>query len=226
MANEVETKPQVMPWQENYQPKANQPVPEPTLVEKAQGAVSQAVENVKAGKMPWDSSWKEKPVVRPSRALPADVRKAEPTDLQDYLTKTIGVESGGKADAKNPRSSATGLGQFIDSTWKEQVAMSGKNYTLEDRNDPTKAREILKDFTVRNQAKATQDLGRKPLNHELYLYHFLGSGAAGDFIKAPKDEPATSYVSAKAARDNRSIFYKAGKAKTVGEVIDFAKGKF
>src|SRR5690606_21723846 len=37
--------------------------------------------------------------------------------VDTVVDRIIGVESGGKANAKNPNSSASGLGQFIDSTW-------------------------------------------------------------------------------------------------------------
>lgn len=228
MATEPEAKPQAMPWEETYQEKPNQPVAAPvaTMMQKAQEAVSDGVEAIKNGKMPWDMSWKEKPVVRPSKASKpeaADVRKA---DITSFLNQTIGVESGGNPNAKNPESSATGLGQFIDSTWKEQVALSGKNYTLEDRKDPAKAREILADFTKRNLTKAQADLGRTPTNPELYLYHFLGSNGAPGFIKASGTDPATDHVTTTAARSNRTIFYKSGKPRTVDEVKELLGKKF
>src|SRR3546814_10506748 len=35
--------------------------------------------------------------------------------------RTVGLESGGDAAAKNPRSSATGPAQFVDETWLEML---------------------------------------------------------------------------------------------------------
>src|SRR3546814_6478111 len=34
--------------------------------------------------------------------------------------RTVGLESGGDAAAKNPRSSATGPAQFVDETWRSE----------------------------------------------------------------------------------------------------------
>lgn len=42
-------------------------------------------------------------------------------DMNAVVDRMIGAESAGKADAKNPLSSAEGLGQFIDSTWLAMV---------------------------------------------------------------------------------------------------------
>jgi len=39
----------------------------------------------------------------------------------NVVDRIVGVESGGRADAKNPNSSATGAGQFISSTWLNTV---------------------------------------------------------------------------------------------------------
>lgn len=220
MADKPEEKPQIMPWQENFDLKPNQPIAPATA--KAQEAPLEAAGGVK---MPWEIEWKERP--RPK--LPSLSKEGLPTNaanIDSYLAKTIGVESGGNPNAKNPNSTATGLGQFIDSTWKEQVALSGKDYTLADRKDPAKAKEILTDFTKRNMTQAKADLGRSPAEHELYLYHFLGSGDAGRFIKAPKDAPATDYVEKSSALANKTIFYSRGKPKTVGEVINQFKEKF
>lgn len=223
MADKPEEKPQIMPWQEGYQLKPNQPITPATV--KAQEGPSEAPG---ASVLPWEQEWKERP--RPS--LPDRPKKdygplpMNPASIESYLNKVISVESSGDPNAKNPNSTATGLGQFIESTWKEQVALSGKNYTLADRKDPEKAKEILQDFTQRNMKQARADLGRAPDNTELYMYHFLGSGQAGSFIKAPKDEPATKYVDGATARANRAVFYSKGQPKTVGEVINQFRSKF
>ncbi|SPU27851.1 Transglycosylase SLT domain [Candidatus Bartonella washoeensis] len=49
-----------------------------------------------------------------------------------YLYRVAQIESGGNPNARNPRSSAGGLYQFIDST--------AKQYGLQDRFDPCKQR--------------------------------------------------------------------------------------
>jgi len=41
--------------------------------------------------------------------------------IHAVVEKIIGVESNGDPNAKNKRSSATGLGQFLDETWLEMI---------------------------------------------------------------------------------------------------------
>lgn len=228
MAEETkpEAKPPVMPWQENYELKEAQPAVAPSIMQRAQEGLSQVVEGAKNIKMPWDMPWQEKPRPVLSKPIQADVRKSEPATIDVFLSKMETVESNGNPNAKNPDSTATGLHQFTASTWRETVNQMGKDYTLADRKDPEKSKEVAKYFTQQNAKQAESDLGRKPTEVDLYMYHFLGRGAAGSFLKAPRDEPATSFVSAKAARDNATVFYSKGKPRTVGEVIDNFRRRF
>jgi hypothetical protein len=51
---------------------------------------------------------------------PPDSQREEPTagaTIDAVVERIIGVESDGDPNAKNKRSSATGLGQFLDETW-------------------------------------------------------------------------------------------------------------
>ena len=228
MAEETkpDAKPPIMPWEENYDLKPTQAPVAPTLMQRAQEGVSQAVEAVKSIKMPWEMQWTEKPRPTLSKPVQADVRKNDAANVDTFISKMESVESGGVSDAKNPTSSATGLHQFTASTWRDTVAEMGKDYTLADRKDPVKSREVARFFTQQNARVAESELGRKPTEVDLYMYHFLGRGAAGDFLNAPRDEEATKFVSSKAARDNAGVFYNKGKPRTVGEVIDNFRRKF
>lgn len=212
--------PEIMPWQENWLLKTNQAVAD------VGQAVTKVTEGVKAGKMPWELDWKEKP--RPEVSYsPSKDSATVVSDRLNYLNRLTGVESNNVADAKNPRSSATGIAQFTDSTWRDEVKASGKNYTLEDRKDPAKAKEILTDFTNRNAERAKADLGREPTNTDLYMYHLLGRNGGGEFLNAPKNKPATDFVTKSAAKSNPEIFYgDDGKPRTVGQVVGMFKTKF
>lgn len=214
-----ETKPAVMPWQENYELKPEQ-APAPTLMQRAQQGVSEAVQAVKNVKMPWEQGWAEKPRTEFAKPVQADVRKNEPATIDSFLSKMETVESNGDSNAKNPNSTATGLHQFTLGTWRETVAAMGKDYTAADRKDPVKSAEVARFFTQQNASAARNDLGRAPSELDLYMYHFLGKGAAKGFIQAPRDDDATKYVSSKAARDNATVFFNKGKPRTVGEVLD------
>lgn len=223
MAEETTQAPSKMPWEESYDLK---PVQAPTLMQRAQEGLSQAVQGVKNIKMPWDMPWTEKPRVENPRAFQADVRKNEPSSIDTFLAKMEHVESRGNPEAKNPKSTATGLHQFTASTWRDTVAAMGKDYSLADRKDPEKSAEVARFFTQQNAKTAESDLGRKPTDLDLYMYHFLGRGAAGEFINAPRDDEATKYVSSKAARDNASVFFSKGKPRTVGQVLEMFGRKF
>ena len=223
MAEPVEKQP-TMPWQENYELKEAQ-APVPSIMQQAQEGVQKVVEGVKNGKMPWELDWKEIPRTSFKKALPADVRRSD-NAIASFQSKLESVESGGDPNAKASTSSATGLHQFTASTWKDTVSQMGKDYSLADRKDPAKSREVFQFFTQQNAQAAESDLGRKPTEVDLYMYHFLGKGDAPGFLKAPRDEDATKYVSKKAALANKTIFYEGSKPRTVGEVIDRFRRKF
>lgn len=216
----AEEKPQIMPWQENWELKPNQ------VVSDVGNVINRITEGFKEGKMPWEMSWKEKPRQAPPAATVASQAPPKAPPIDDYINKVIGVESRGDPTAKNPNSSATGLGQFTSGTWRDAVKEAGKKYTLADRTDPAKAREILTSFTLKNQERARKELGREPTGNDLYFYHLLGRQGAGDFLTAPENKPATEFVTKAAAKSNPTIFYKDEKPRTVGQVKALFKGKF
>ena len=89
-----------------------------------------------------------------------------------YLARTAQLESAMNPNARNPRSSAGGLFQFIDGT--------AKQYGLADRFDPIQASQAAARFAADNQAHLAKRLGRAPTAAELYLAHQQGAaGAAG-----------------------------------------------
>jgi hypothetical protein len=65
----------------------------------------------------------------------------------DYTARMVSLESGGDPNARNPRSSATGAGQFIDSTWLSiapnitNTAGMTREQILELRKNPDLARK-------------------------------------------------------------------------------------
>ena len=95
-----------------------------------------------------------------------------------YGRRTAQIESSLDPKAKNPKSSAGGLYQFIDDTW----ARYGKG---RDRYDPAAAADAAAELTVANQRALRNALGRDPTNAELYLAHQQGAGGAADLINDP-----------------------------------------
>lgn len=96
---------------------------------------------------------------------------------ESYLYRVAQVESGGNPNARNPRSSAGGLYQFIDST--------AKQYGLQDRFDPIQAADAMGRFTLDNRNHLSRVLGRAPTEAELYLAHQQGAGGAARLLQNP-----------------------------------------
>ena len=85
-------------------------------------------------------------------------QKGLAVDINTVAERIIKVESNGDRDAKNKRSSATGLGQFVNETWlilirahrPDLVEGRSEAEILEMRRDAGIAREITVRFTERN----------------------------------------------------------------------------
>ena len=122
----------------------------------------------------------------------------------DLVNDIVDVESSGRADAKNSRSSATGAGQFIDSTWMEMMRryepdlMRGKSkgQVLAMRGNKRLSTKMVARY--RNQNKAIlEKSGVSPTRRNLYLMHFGGPTGGKRVITAPEDMPLTSIFSKK-----------------------------
>lgn len=168
----------------------------------------------------------------------------------DYLLAQARLESGLDPDAKARTSSATGLYQFIDSTWLQTMDRHGSKYGLgwaADQINPgggvgnagtrsqllslrydadvsaLMAAELARD----NSAGLKGFLGREPDATEMYLAHFLGLGGAQKFLGAYRTDAGQSAVALmpKAASANRPIFYDGGRARSVAEVMSLMQTK-
>jgi hypothetical protein len=85
------------------------------------GELSQAFLPALSGN-PFDAANLKNPAIIPNlgggKKLGAGTKSSFPDGIiGNYVDQVVTAESGGKAFAKNPRSSATGVGQFIESTW-------------------------------------------------------------------------------------------------------------
>ncbi|MBP2290716.1 hypothetical protein [Azospirillum rugosum] len=141
--------------------------------------------------------------------------------------RIVGAESGGRADAKNPNSSAAGLGQFIDSTWLETVRKhapeiaAGKTdaQLLGLRSDQALSRRMVTAHAEDNRAGLAAD-GLPTDDGAVYLAHFLGRGGAATVLKAPDDRPMEMLVSADVIKANPFL-----KDMTAGDIRDWAAEK-
>jgi hypothetical protein len=131
------------------------------------------------------------------------------------LMTMAAVESGLNPNAKAKTSSAKGLFQFINSTWKAvapKVGLSPNADPLDPMNNALAGAKYVKDNEI-----ALRKAGHKPGLLETYLAHFLGTGGARTFLKA-NDSAIAAEVMPKAASANKAIFYTNGRPNTVGQV--------
>ncbi len=172
-----------------------------------------------------------------------------------FLLAQARVESGLDPAARAHTSSATGLYQFIESTWLGTMKRHGARFGLGGmaraievdrdgtahvanprlradilamRHDPQVAAWMAAGLAEDNAAHLTPILGRHPDHGELYLAHFLGAGGAGRFLAAMQDDPHQSAAAlfGKAAAVNAPIFYAAdGTARSLGSVMSHLAAK-
>jgi len=123
------------------------------------------------------------------------------TALSALVERIIAVESNGDPNAKNSRSSAVGLAQFLDETWLDLVRAyrpdlaRGRSVreTLYLRREPKLTREITMRFVERNIAILKQR-GLPVTAGTLYLAHFAGSAGAVAILSAPDDSDAALVI--------------------------------
>lgn len=188
--------------------------------------------------------------------VPADVmnavqRAANQTGVDfNYLMSQAAQESGFRNNARAQTSSATGIFQFIDSTWLAMVRDHGAKYGLSQYanaiegsrggaarvSDPNLRRQILDlrynpdvsaamaaEYAASNKAHLERNLGRSVGAADLYMAHFLGAAGASRFLSTLAASPnaTAAEVAPAAAASNTNVFYdRAGRALSVREVYD------
>ena len=164
-----------------------------------------------------------------------------------FLMKTAGRESGMNPRAQAGSSSAAGLFQFVEQTWLSTLKQHGSKYgyaryaqliskgsdgryhvdgkdarqaVMDLRLDPHAASLMAGELASDHAAYLKGRVGRDPTAGELYAAHFLGPQGSARLIEAVQARPGVSAASLfpDAARANKSIFYREGRAATVGEV--------
>lgn len=173
-----------------------------------------------------------------------------------YLVAAAKIESNLNPTAAAPTSSARGLYQFIEQTWFGTVKSAGAafgygrhadaisrnasgQYEVSDpnarreilqlRNDPVANSAMAGVLTQSNSNRLANALGRKPVDGELYIAHFLGAGGASRLISAAENNPRAdaTQMFPQAASANRSIFYdRSGNPRNVSQVYSELTGRF
>jgi len=112
--------------------------------------------------------------------------------MVNLTDQIIGVESGGNPYAKNPRSSATGAGQFISSTWLDMINRHrpdlaqgrSREEILQMRNDPNLSRDMTRAYADQNSA-FLRSKGYEATPANTYLSHFAGPSGASAILANP-----------------------------------------
>lgn len=122
-------------------------------------------------------------------------------------------------------SSAKGLFQFINSTWKSMVEKYSDQYKelLNGPLDPM-ANALAGALYVKENSNVLKKNGIPINGTTIYASHFLGSGGAAKLLTSNKSASAVD-VLPQAAASNPHIFYDNGKPRTVKEVIDVLYNK-
>jgi hypothetical protein len=172
-----------------------------------------------------------------------------------YLLTTAQRESALDPNAHAPNSSASGLFQFLDSTWLQTVKEAGPSYGLSSyadsitktasgsyvadpsmrqtildlRTDPAANATMAGAFTQMNSQYLANALGREPSAGELYVAHFMGAAGAAKLITLASNDANANAAQAfpHQAGANRSIFYaKDGAPRTAAQVYANLVGSF
>lgn len=157
------------------------------------------------------------------------------------LVETARRESALNPTARAGTSSATGLFQFIESTWLDMVRRHGAQHglgaqaaalergadaqTRRDilalRNDPEIAARMAGELTRENAATLQARLGRAPGAGELYAAHVMGAGGALRLIEAARQgAPSAAALFPREAAANRGLFYAGGEPRSAQGLLD------
>jgi hypothetical protein len=164
-----------------------------------------------------------------------------------FLLGTAKRESGYNPAAKAQTSSAAGLFQFTEQTWLSTLKKHGSKYgyaryaeliqpgadgklhvngaearraVMDLRLDAHAASLMAGELTSEHASYLRGRVGRDPTPGELYAAHFLGPQGSAKLIEAARNSPHADAASLfpDAAAANHAIFYRDGRASSVGEV--------
>ena len=143
------------------------------------------------------------------------------------IDSIIAAESGGDPYAKNPNSSASGPGQFIDSTWLSTIKAArpdlanGKSDSelLALKTDPDLSRQMTEAYAAQNGDRLTKaGFDANPGN--IYLAHFAGPNGAINVLSANPNTPVVEILGAKVAAANPFL-----RNMTAGQLAGWAANK-
>lgn len=147
--------------------------------------------------------------------------------VETLTDRIVQVESGGKARAKNPLSSATGAGQFITKTWirmmntyrPELARTLSTADLLALRYDPTISREMVSNLAREGEAYL-RARGHQITAGRLYLCHFLGMEGAHQVLSSPGSAQLSAVLGSAVIQANPFL-----TGKSASYVVSWAERK-
>jgi hypothetical protein len=180
--------------------------------------------------------------VGPDAVRAAIRRAADATGVNfSLLVETARRESALNPAARAGTSSATGLFQFIESTWLDMVRRHGADHgmaaqaaslrqgadaetrreILALRGDPEISARMAGELARENAASLQARLGRPPSAGELYAAHVMGAGGALRLIEAAEaSAPSAAALFPREAAANRGLFYANGQARSAQGLLE------
>lgn len=116
--------------------------------------------------------------------------------LDEFYRGTRAAESAGNPNAVNPTTQASGLYQFIPSTWAGVVRNYGQRYGLRADGimDPAQQDLAIRAITENEYLPAVQRVGRQATPAELYMPHLLGVPTYQRLAGADPSTPAAQAI--------------------------------
>jgi hypothetical protein len=151
------------------------------------------------------------------RPLPSGIPVPAPTD---YASRVMQIESGGRADARNPRSSAYGAGQFVAGTWLPMIERyrpdlaqgRTRDEILALRGDRDLNREMIDAYGDEN-GQMLREAGLPDTQSSRYLAHFLGPASARTVMSSSIGTPLSSLLGSDVLEANPHL-----RGMTVGDI--------
>lgn len=150
--------------------------------------------------------------------------KPTATDIpDDYWPMLSKIESGDRPYIKAGSSSASGLYQFIKSTWIAEGGTWGPDMSKAfGGKSPTPGEQLARATTFTEKNAEVLRAKGIPINKaSLYAAHFFGAGMAVKVIGADVNARADMIAGEAATKANPSIL----KGKTVGQFLTWLHGK-
>ena len=147
--------------------------------------------------------------------------------IDQFVRRIIMIESANRCNARNPLSTAVGLGQFIESTWMTTIRLHrpdllagrSRREVLDMRTNCDLARAMTAAFTNDNAA-VIRKAGHSVTPGNLYLAHFLGVGGAIKVLGSQQNRQIAEVFGQSHVRANP---FEQGK--TTGYLVSWAAKK-